>query len=273
MNAASIPSLATTAPVEPAQPAHLLIIDDRVDELRLLIALVRHEGYRLSVAFDGAQGYQRAQALQPDLIIMDVSMPVLNGFDACRLLQSDNATRHIPIIFLSSSGELESRLQGLHTGGVDYVVKPYEPEEVLARIRIHLRRGTRSDFPVQAQPEVDGPVAHGKDRTLVNAACQYLVSALARPPGMAQLAKALLTNEKRLSRAFRNELGITVFEFVRQERLRRATRMLLETSLSVTQIAEELGYSSSANFATSFRNHTGHTPSAFRSNASDIANR
>src|SRR5690606_4104555 len=97
-----------------ASPAHLLIVDDRVDELRLLIALVRQEGYRISIAFDGAQGYHRAQALQPDLIIMDVNMPVLDGFDACRLLQNDDTTSHIPIIFLTSASDLGARLEGLH---------------------------------------------------------------------------------------------------------------------------------------------------------------
>lgn len=89
----------------PSSSAHLLIVDDRVDELRLLIAPVRQNGYRISVAFNGVQGYQRARALQPDLILMDVGMPVLNGFDACRLLQSDSSTSHIPIIFLSAAAQ------------------------------------------------------------------------------------------------------------------------------------------------------------------------
>lgn len=246
-----------------ASPAHLLIVDDRVDELRLLIALVRQEGYRISIAFDGAQGYHRAQALQPDLILMDVNMPVLDGFDACRLLQNDDATSHIPIIFLTSASDLDARLQGLHNGGVDYIVKPYEPEEVLARIRIHLRRGRETQDTHHEDTEAT-PAVHNMDKTLVNAACQYLRSRLSRPPSMEQLARSLHTNEKRLTRAFRNERGTTVFEYLRDERLRQATRLLLETSLSITQIAEELGYSSSANFATAFRRHTGQTPSEFR---------
>lgn len=249
---------------EVPSPAHLLIVDDRVDELRLLIALIRQEGFRISIAFDGAQGYHRAQALQPELILMDVSMPILDGFGACRLLQNDASTSHIPIIFLSSASELDSRLEGLENGGVDYVLKPYEPEEVLARIRVHLRRrsaGARSSF---GPGESGVTAANNKDRTLVNAACQYLRTRLSRPPSLTQLARALHTNEKRLTRAFRSEMDLTVFEYLREERLRQATRLLLETSLSVTQIAEELGYSSSANFATAFRSHTGYTPTAFR---------
>lgn len=134
-------------PITPAPArAHLLIIDDRIDELRLLLSLVRQEDYRISVAFDGAQGYHRAQALRPDLILMDVSMPVLNGFDACRLLRSDPSTAHIPIIFLSSASGLDARLEGLNNGGVDYVIKPYDAEEVLARIKIHLRRPSAEEM-------------------------------------------------------------------------------------------------------------------------------
>src|SRR5690606_2620041 len=112
-----------------------------------------------------------------------------------------------------------------------------------------------------ASGAVDAP---DKDQTLVKAAGDYLATRLARPPAMAQLAQALHTNEKRLSRAFRKQLGITVFEFIRQQRLREASRLLLQTSLSVTQIAEELGYSSAANFSTAFRGHAGQTPSEFR---------
>jgi len=254
-------------PITPAPArAHLLIIDDRIDELRLLLSLVRQEDYRISVAFDGAQGYHRAQALRPDLILMDVSMPVLNGFDACRLLRSDPSTAHIPIIFLSSASGLDARLEGLNNGGVDYVIKPYDAEEVLARIKIHLRRPSVEEMARRRPEAATGPAAApDKNKILVDAACRYLSAKLAHPPSLAQVARAVNTSEKRLAHAFRSQLGISMAEFIRQERLRCAARLLRETTLSITQVAEELGYSSSANFATAFRMHTGQTPSNFRS--------
>lgn len=248
----------TTQPVESAP--HLLIIDDRLDELRLLIELVRGRGYRISIAFDGAQGYQRAQALQPDLILLDVHMPVLNGFNASRLLKNDPATAHIPIIFLTSANDLNDRLEGLTNGGVDYVIKPFEQEEVLARIRIHLGRKN-----AQAPAETIKPGGQSqKDMTLVKAACSYLSTRLSQPPTQEVLAKILHTNEKRLIRAFRKELNLTVFEYIREQRIKQASQMLLETSLLVSEIAEELGFSSSANFATAFKAQVGITPSEFR---------
>ena len=239
---------------------HLLIIDDRVDELRLLIELVRSQSYRLSIAFDGAQGYHRAQALQPDLILLDVHMPVLNGFNASRLLKSDPATAHIPIIFLTSAKDLDDRLEGLTTGGVDYIIKPFERDEVLARINIHLQRNNTST-PASA-------VTHGgqnqKDVTLVQAASNYLNSRLAHPPSLDQLAAVLHTSKNRLAQAFRNELSLTVSEYIREQRIQAAARLLRETSLTIIQIADELGFSSSANFATAFKTQVGVTPTEFR---------
>ena len=109
---------------------HLLIADDRVIELRLLLEMIQQTGYRISVAFDGEQAYQRAQALQPDLILLDVQMPGLNGINACRLIRNNPATRHIPIIFLSAAHELHDRLvanvehfrEGMMAAGFD--IKP-----------------------------------------------------------------------------------------------------------------------------------------------------
>ncbi len=114
--------------------AHLLVVDDQPDQLRLLIDLLRNAGCRISVGFDGSQAYQRALAISPDLILMDVRMPRMDGFAACRLLA---ATPHggIPVIFLTAASDLNERINGLEIGGVDYVLKPFDAAEVLARIR------------------------------------------------------------------------------------------------------------------------------------------
>ena len=106
----------------------------------MLSVVLRGAKFRLTVANDGRRGYQRAVVAQPDLILMDIVMPDLDGFGACRLLKADSATRHIPIIFLTAKNAPMERLQGLQMGGVDFVSKPVLPEEVVARIRIHLNR-------------------------------------------------------------------------------------------------------------------------------------
>lgn len=265
----------------PVSRPHLLLVDDQVENLRLLVEMLRQEQFRLSVAFDGAQGYQRAQALKPDLILLDVQMPRLDGFGACRLLKSDPATRHIPILFLTSSGELDNRLEGLRIGGVDYIIKPFAPAEVLARVRIHLQLpyaalapGSTSSTPANTAVPNDSaatlssPVSSDPDQILVEAAQAILDERLQNPPGVTDLARSLGTHEKRLSQAFRKHLDTTVFGYLRQRRLEWAQTLLVSSHLPIAAIADELGFSSSANFATAFREQTGLTPKAFREQAS-----
>ncbi len=104
----------------PIPSPHILIVDDDPDQLRLLVAALRNTSYRVSVALDGDQGYARAAALAPDLILLDVSMPGQNGLTVARLLKANSATRAIPIIFLSARADDQERLTGLKTGAVDY---------------------------------------------------------------------------------------------------------------------------------------------------------
>ena len=247
---------------------HLLIVDNKPEELSLLIGMLRAEDFRITLAFDGHQALLRAQVGQPDLILMEVTMPNLNGFGACRLLKADVATANIPIIFLTAASSLKDRLEGLRNGGVDYVTKPFDAEEVLARIHIHLRECVRHHAvtpPLSLPRLLDGDTqATRKEEWIVRAVVRYLQDNLIDSPSMETLAKRFGTYPKRLSTAFRAVLGKTIPEFLRSERLLEAERLLQHSSLSVTDIALELGFSSAANFSTAFRQHSGLTPGSFR---------
>ncbi|MBB5214829.1 response regulator [Parapusillimonas granuli] len=248
-----------------AAAPHILLVDDSPDELRLLVEALRGCEFRLSVAFDGVQGYERAVARLPDLILLDVRMPRQDGFVTCRQLKANPRTAHVPVIFLSAASDRDERLEGLNAGAVDYVLKPFWPEEVLARIRVHLKYAGA----VGAQPAVVPVVAENRplrseDEVLVQAAKRYLAEKLAYPPGLQELAQLLGTNEKRLTRAFRKVCGTTVFAYLRGLRMKTAERLLCETSLSIIAISEELGFSSAANFATAFLEYAGSSPSVYR---------
>src|SRR5580765_5224310 len=91
----------------PAKRAHILLIDDNIDDLKVLLGALRSADHRLSFAFDAMQGYRRATALLPDLILLDVRMGAVDGYATCRLLKADRATAHIPVIFLTASGSVE----------------------------------------------------------------------------------------------------------------------------------------------------------------------
>ena len=117
----------------------VLIIDGQSEVVARL--LKGHEGRELEmlVAVDGRDGLEMALAQVPDLIVLDVILPVIDGFEVCRRLKADPRTADVPVIFLSNSTAIEYKLQGFGLGAVDYLGKPFSEHELLARIFIHLR--------------------------------------------------------------------------------------------------------------------------------------
>ncbi len=238
----------------------ILVIDDTPEAIQPFLVQVRAQGWRLSIASEPRQGLQRALALRPDLIVLDVRMPQMDGFTLCRLLREAPATQSTPIIFLTSAGSLEERLEGLGLGGVDYVLKPFEPAELMARIRIHLQLARRM---TQAPDEPVGtPV--DPDRMILQAAIRLIERQLGELPSLAGIARQVGTHDKRLSAIFREHLGTTVFAYIRDARLRRAQALLADSAMSVQDIAEQVGFRSACNFTTAFRERQGVTPSQFR---------
>lgn len=247
-----------------ARDIHVLIIDDHPEALKPLSSLIQSAGMRLSLITDPRQAVPRAQVLRPDLILLDVHMlSQMDGFAVCRLLQEAPVTRKVPIIFLTSASAVEDRLQGLTLGGVDYVIKPFAPEEVLARIRVHVQLARR-DMPESNQPEAL-PAEQSPDLIILHAAMRLIAQQLDEPPALPEIARLVGTHDKKLSAIFRQHLDMTVFAFIREERLRKSQQLLIESHLSIQDIADLVGFRSAANFATAFRERTGMTPSAFRS--------
>ena len=112
----------------------ILVVDDSPTERHVLLELLTKNGYQVSTAECGEEGIEKAKAELPDLILMDVVMPGLNGYQATRTLTRDEATRNIPIIVCTSKGQETDKIWGLRQGAQDYLVKPVDPEDLLARI-------------------------------------------------------------------------------------------------------------------------------------------
>ncbi|NKB71191.1 MAG: response regulator [Candidatus Latescibacteria bacterium] len=123
----------------PEQPPHLLLVDDTPANLHILCAFLEGEGYSLAIAQNGEEALDLVQQEQPDLILLDVMMPGMDGFEVCRRLQQNKATRPIPVIFVTAKDLTEGAVEGFATGAVDYITKPFREAEVLARVRTHLR--------------------------------------------------------------------------------------------------------------------------------------
>lgn len=118
----------------------ILIIEDEKELAELLAFNLEKEGYRACIAFDGASGVESAKELAPDLILLDVMIPGMNGFEVCRLLKGNPKTAGIPVLMLTARGEEVDRVVGFEVGADDYVTKPFSVREVLLRIRAVLRR-------------------------------------------------------------------------------------------------------------------------------------
>ena len=122
----------------PAAGPTILMADDTPANLAVLAHVLEEKGHQILVAQDGEEALQRARFVQPDLILLDVMMPGIDGFEVCRRLKANDALRDIPVIFMTALSENNDKLQGFEVGGVDYVTKPFQIEEVLARIDVHL---------------------------------------------------------------------------------------------------------------------------------------
>ena len=128
-------------PIPTARPwlPKVVIIDDDPVSAGFLGALLKQEGFLVVKAADGAAGRSLVAAESPDLVLLDVQMPDESGLETCQKLKQDQSLSEIPVIFLTASEELSTKLQGFAAGAVDYITKPYQAEEVIARIRVHIR--------------------------------------------------------------------------------------------------------------------------------------
>ena len=124
---------------EPCPSASILVVDDTPANLTLLATLLSEQGYDVRVAPEGKLALQSARACPPDLILLDIRMPGMDGYQVCRELKADARLRAVPVIFLSALDAPQDKLSGFQAGGVDFVTKPFETLEVLARVSIHLR--------------------------------------------------------------------------------------------------------------------------------------
>lgn len=139
--------MATVAPLPSGNPpsqspasATILVVDDSPVNLRLVVRTLEGRGYRLLAAKNGRAALDIARRVRPDLILLDVMMPELDGFEVCRALKNDPNTRDAIVVFLSALGEVTDKVTGLELGASDYITKPIQPEEVIARVANHVAR-------------------------------------------------------------------------------------------------------------------------------------
>jgi CheY-like chemotaxis protein len=243
----------------------VLLVDDHAD-LRDYMRDILAGRYRVIQAEDGAQGAELAASTQPDLVISDVMMPVMDGYGLCRAIRASDETSHIPVILLTARGDERSRMLGLEEGANEYLTKPFDPDELLLRVRnlIALRRAQAAQLGAAEGFRLDPKQYVSRDQEFLDRVIALVDSHLADE----DLNPALLFDEIGMSRSsFQRKLKALTYmspaRFIRSVRLARARDMLAQNAGSIAEVAYGTGFGSQAYFTTCFREEFGVTPGEY----------
>ncbi len=260
------PSVVTTAvPGASADAPRLLIVEDN-DDIAGFLTEVLSPHWHIQRVSNGRAGLEAALADGPDLIISDVLMAEMNGFDLCRQLKQNPATDYIPVLLLTAKSAAESRVEGLAAGADDYLTKPFQVEELRWRIRNRLEQQQRLRMHYRTQLLREGhvPVADSvfKDEFMDKVYAE-LEAQLDNPKfGVGPLSEAVGLSRMHLNRKVKAVTGLTPVELIRVVRLRRAAELLL-TSVAVAEVADAVGFDTPAYFSKVFKEHYNLTPSEY----------
>jgi signal transduction histidine kinase/ligand-binding sensor domain-containing protein/DNA-binding response OmpR family regulator len=245
----------------------LLIVEDSADLRAYLSSLLKND-YVISEAANGEEGIKTANEILPDIIISDVMMPSMDGFEFCRQIKSDWHTSDIPIILLTAKASFESKLEGLEIGADDYLTKPFDSRELFVRIinLLEQRKRIREKYSKDISPLQEVNHLNSSDKDFTKQAYDIVEMNLDKTNfSTDQLAKELFLSRSQLHRKMISITGQAPGEFIRIIKLKRAAEMLLTKKLSVTQIAYEIGFSSPAQFSRAFSRQFNCTPSEYSS--------
>lgn len=251
----------------PQTDPRILIIDDRPESIALLLRYFEGQPLDVMIAVSGEDGLLRAGDALPDIILLDVAMPGMDGFSVCRRLKADSRLSAIPVIFLSANSSLDHRLEGFACGGVDYIGKPFSSEEVLARAFVHIRQKRQFEKLSAISPQglQSGRLdPASRDKRFVMDAIAELRRDSATWNGLDALARRVGTNEKKLTELFRAQFGMTVYEYLVEIRLESACWHLSNTTTQIQAIAGQAGYRNPSDFSRAFRHRYGVGPRQFR---------
>ena len=245
----------------------LLIVEDNYDVVRYLKALLL-EDYRIEVAENGLEGFKKATDIIPDLVISDVMMPGMDGFEFCEKLKTDLRTSHIPVIILTARADSASKVEGLKAGADVYLAKPFNREELFVRIKklielrktLHKRYRSNGIAPFSFEPDKTGPV--NMEDAFIQKVRQILSEHLGDEAfGTNELCRSLGMSRSQLYRKFRALTDISVHHFFRKLRLNKAQELLQSSDLNITEVALETGFKNLSHFSKVFLEEFGVTPS------------
>ena len=251
-----------------AEKLVLLIVEDNADVLRYLRSLLTND-YDIVEAGNGLEGFEKAAAIVPDLVISDVMMPEMDGFAFCKKLKNDLRTSHIPVVLLTAKADAESRVEGLEAGADAYLAKPFDKDELFVRTKklIELRQALQDRYAAllsNAETPAENDVFQKEDTFLQDMRRLLTAHLDDEEFGIAELCRSLGMSRSQLYRKFKALTDTTVHHFIRNLRLGKARELLLSSDLNVTEIAFETGFKNLSHFSKIFMEKFGDSPSQFR---------
>ena len=249
----------------------ILIVEDNVDVYYYMEHVLKNENYALFHARNGEEGLEKAQAIIPDLVVTDVMMPIMDGFEMCRQLKLSQVTNHIPVIVVTARNSESDKLRGLDCGAACYLSKPFRAEELLTQVRniFEQRRVWREKFvdqmrqnTVEFGSQQEYSAAESLFLTKVN---DYIFAHMEEGPiGVEALSLHMCMSPKQLNRKLPNIVGYSVSAYIAQQRISRACRLLQSTEERINVIAQKCGFDNPSNFSRTFKDTMNCSPSEWR---------
>ncbi len=243
----------------------LLIVEDNADVRNYIKGNLKEE-FRILEAVDGEEGLNQSVKHIPDLIISDVMMPRMDGFEMCDKIKNDERTNHIPVIMLTAKATDKDKINGYKTGADDYVMKPFDTEVLRARINnlIHQRRRLREHFRKEGIFEINETDVTSTDKKFLKKAIDIINKQISDETfSVDAFADEIAMSRFQLRRKLVALVGESPSDLIRRIRLTKAAKLLEQNFGNISEIAAEVGFNNPANFAHNFKTHFGVSPSEY----------
>lgn len=255
-----------TPAIQPSSDEPIILLVEDHAEMRHFVRKALEPAYRVLEAGDGEEGWQQALEAIPDLVISDVMMPKMNGYELCRRLKTDERSSHIPVILLTAKADQPDKLAGLEAGADDYLSKPFDSKELAARVKnlIALRRRLRERFTRQVVLQPAEVAVTTADEAFLRRALAVLEEQISNEAfSVEDFQRAVGMSKTQLHRKLKALVNQAPREFMRTFRLQRAAQLLKQGAGNVTEIAYKVGFSSQPYFTKCFQEEFGVTPKEY----------
>ena len=243
----------------------VLLVEDN-DDFRFYLKDNLKDNYHVIEAVNGKEGWQKALALHPDIMVSDISMPEMNGKELCRKIKNDSRTSHIPIILLTALIGEEEELKGLEIGANDYMTKPFNFEILISKIRnlLSLQATFKKTYTRQLDVQSVEPILPSTDEKFVKEIIKYIGDNMLNPAlSVNELSKHMGMNRNTLYKKLLTITGKSPVEYIRSQRLKKAAHLLEHSQMNIAEVSYEVGFNTPQYFARSFKDEFNMLPSEF----------